>query len=148
MVPWRRDLHRITGEPGQGDVSGQPFLSMASGALCDNPVQSLQLDLARVLGRAGRSAEAVAAYCALPAAVMEGDPMAWMGYASSLVAVGDAHGAESALAAALLQSSPSPQACPGAHTCQPPGHHCSDDYMQKASSAPANARCHTIHILL
>ena len=103
-------------------MSGQPFHSLASGALCDNPVQSLQLDLARVLGRAGRSAEAVAAYRALPPAVMEGDPLAWMGHAASLVAEGDAHGAESALGAALPRSSPSPQACPSAHTCQSPGH--------------------------
>ena len=104
-------------EPGQDDVSGQPFDSVASGALCGNPVQNLRLDLARVLGRAGRSAEAVAAYRALPLAVMEGDPLACMGYAASLVAVGDAHGAESALGAALLRSSPSPQACPRA-LCQ------------------------------
>lgn len=120
-------------------MSGQPFHSMAIGALCGNPVQSLRLDLARVLGRAGRSEEAVAAYRALPPAVMEADPLACMGYAASLVAAGDAHGAESALNAALLQSSLSPQACPGAQH-MPVSWSCNDEYMQKSSSALVHAK--------
>ena len=127
-------------------MSGQPFHSMASGALCDVSVHSLRVDLARVLGRAGRSAEAVAAYRVLPPAAMEGDPLAWMGYAASLAAVGDAHGAESALGAALLRSSPRPQACPSAQH-MPVSWSCSDDYMQKSSSASAHAWCHTLVIL-
>ena len=97
-------------------MSGRPFHTMASGALCDDPLQSLQLDLARALGRARRSPEAVALYRALQPPAMEGDPLAWLGYAAALVSVGDAHGAESALDAALHRPNLSPEACPCAHT--------------------------------
>lgn len=105
------------GEPaGKDDVSGRSFHTMASGALCNDPLQGLRLDLARVLGRAGRSAEAVALYRALSTAEMKCDPLAWLGYAAALVGVGDAHGAEPALSTAVQQSSPNPQACPSAQT--------------------------------